>query len=175
MSISLYQASVPVLLRGLENLEAVLRKALAHAAEKQLDPATLVSARLAPDMFALSGQVQNACDAAKFGAARLAGLTPPSFPDNETTFDELFARIAKTVEFIKSVDIALIDGQDERDIHLKMRGNPVVLKAVPYLFGFVLPNFFFHVTTAYGILRHYGVPLGKTDYLGSPTQAATAV
>ncbi|KPC49686.1 DUF1993 domain-containing protein [Amantichitinum ursilacus] len=167
MTISLYHASVPVFLRGLDNLEAVLRKAQAHAAEKQLDPAALLSARLAPDMFDLTRQVQSACDAAKAGTARLAGQTPPSFADTETTFAELFERIAKTVAFIKSVPASDIDGHEDRVVTLKMRGGEVSFAPVPYLLSFVLPNFYFHLTTAYGVMRHYGVQLGKLDYLGT--------
>ena len=131
-----------------------------------IDPAALVNARLAPDMFTLAGQVQSASDASKLGTARIAGLTAPSFPDTETTYAELQARVAKTVDYLQSVDRALIDGSEDRPVTMKARGNELKFTAQRYLLQFALPNFFFHVTTAYDVLRHSGVPLGKLDYLG---------
>jgi hypothetical protein len=167
MALTLYQASIPVFLRGFHNLSAVLEKAKAHAAANNIDLATYVNARLAPDMYPLSGQVQGASDAAKFGAARLAGVTPPSFADTETTFDELQARIAKTLDFLKSVSEAQVNARTGGTVTLKIRGKEMNFVCEPYLLDFALPNFFFHLTTAYAILRNQGVPLGKMDYLGS--------
>ena len=166
MPLTLYQASIPVFTRGFHNLSAVLEKAKAHAAANNIDLATYVNARLAPDMYPLSGQVQSASDAAKFGAARIAAVTPPSFADTETTFDELQARIAKTLDFLKTVDEAQINGRAGGTVTLKVRGKELNFECEPYLLNFVLPNLFFHLTTAYDILRHQGVPLGKMDYLG---------
>jgi hypothetical protein len=166
-SLSLYQLSVVCFIRGLERLSSILNKGLAHAEASGVDANTLVQTRLAPDMFTLAGQVQGACDAAKAATARLAAMTPPSFPDNEATFAELQQRIAKTLDFIRNVEPAQIDSALERTITLKLRGNEVTFEAQPYLSNFVLPNFYFHVTTAYDILRQQGVALGKMDYLGS--------
>jgi uncharacterized protein len=168
MSISMYQASVPVFLRILGNLSAILDKGLAHAEAKKIDPSVFVGARLAPDMHPLARQIQTACDAAKGAAARLAGIEVPSHPDTETTFAELQARIAKTVDFLKSVTPDQVDGSEERTIVLKIRGNDVTFPGQAFLLFFALPNFFFHVTTAYDILRHNGVELGKMDFLGRP-------
>jgi hypothetical protein len=167
MPLSLYQASIPVFIRGFTNLSAVLEKAKTHAAANNIDLATCVNARLAPDMYPLSGQVQGASDAAKFGAARLAAITPPSFADTETTFDELQARIAKTLDFLKSVSEAQVNARTGGTVTLKIRGKEMNFVCEPYLLDFALPNFFFHLTTAYAILRNQGVPLGKMDYLGS--------
>jgi hypothetical protein len=166
MSISMYQASVPVLIRGLTNLQHILGKAQAHAAEKQIDPSVFIDARLFPDMLPLVRQVYIATDTAKGCAARLAGVEPPSYPDVENTFDDLHARIQKTIDYLKGFDAAQIDGAETRQIVLKMRVGPLEFTGLSYLLGFVLPNFFFHVTTAYDILRHNGVELGKLDYLG---------
>jgi hypothetical protein len=162
MSISMYRASIPVFIRAFGNLSAILKKGEAAAGS-----AALVEARLAPDMLTLAGQVQRASDAAKFAAARLAGIEAPSFADTEKTFAELQARIKKTVDFLESVKAAEIDASEQRTIELKAGGRQLKFSGVDYLFGFALPNFFFHVTTAYDILRHKGVALGKTDYLGS--------
>lgn len=166
MAISLYDASVPVFIRGLDQLAHVLGKGLAHAQAQGLDPATLVQARLAPDMLTLAGQVQRASDASKLAAARLGGMTAPSYPDTETTYDELLARVAKTREFLAGVDRAAIDGQESREVRLKAGDTEMVFDAQRYLLQFAIPNFFFHVTTAYDVLRHVGVPVGKRDYLG---------
>jgi hypothetical protein len=162
----MYQASIPVFVRSLGVLSRILDKAAAHAEAKKIDPAVFINARLAPDMFALARQVQIACDAAKIGAARLAGVDAPSHPDTEATFPELQARIAKVVTFLQSIKAAQIDGSEERSITLKVRGKETSLQGQPYLLTWALPNFFFHVTTTYAILRHNGVELGKLDYLG---------
>lgn len=166
MALSFYDISVPVFLRGLGQLSHLLDKGLAHAQASGIDPTVLVNARLAPDMFTLAGQIQSASDASKLGTARIAGLTAPSFPDTETTYPELQARIAKTVDYLQSVDRALVDGFEDRPVTMKARGNELTFTAQRYLLQFALPNFFFHVTTAYDVLRHSGVPLGKMDYLG---------
>ena len=155
-----------VFLRGLGQLSHVLDKGLAHAQAEGIDPTVLVNARLAPDMFTLAGQVQSASDASKLGTARIAGITASSFPDTETTYAELQARVGKTVDFLQGVDRALIDGFEERPVTMKVRGNELNFTAQRYLLQFALPNFFFHLTTAYDVLRHSGVPLGKMDYLG---------
>ncbi|MBC8724732.1 DUF1993 domain-containing protein [Paraburkholderia sp. 31.1] len=170
MSISMYQASVPVLIRGLTNLQAILVKAEAHAAAKQIEPSVFTNARLAPDMLPFVRQVYIASDTAKGCAARLAGVEPPKFDDVEQTFDELQARIQKTIDYLKEFNAAQIDGSESRTITLKMRTGSIEFTGASYLFGFVLPNFYFHVTTAYDILRHNGVELGKLDYLGGMQQ-----
>jgi hypothetical protein len=162
----MYQASVPVFARMLENLSAILAKGAAHAEAKKIDSAVFINARLAPDMFALARQVQIASDAAKGCVARLAGAEVPSYPDTETTFPELQARIAKTVAFIKGFAAAQIDGSEDRTCVLKIRGEDTKFRGQDYLFKLAFPNFFFHVTTTYDILRHNGVEVGKTDYLG---------
>lgn len=166
MPLSMHQASLPVLARALANLSAILRKAAASAEKRKIDPAVLIGARLAPDMFPLSRQVQVVSDTAKGAAARLAGVEPPSWPDTETTFDELQARIAKTIAYLESIKPAQVDGAESRTITLKMPDGELKLSGEAYLFNFVLPNFFFHETTAYAILRHSGVEIGKRDFLG---------
>ncbi len=167
MSLSMYQASVPVYLRGLDRLDFFLTKAEEFAAAGNIPLAELAEAKLAPDMYSLIRQVQSVSDAAKGGGARLAGLTPPSMADTETSFPELHERIAKTVAFLKSLDPKAFEDAAERDIVLKTPRRELHFKGVNFLFGFSLPNFYFHVTTAYGILRHKGVPLGKMDFLGA--------
>ncbi len=166
MTLSMYEASVPVLLRGLANLDAILVKAAAHAEARKFDPAVLVNARLYPDMFPLSRQVQICSDTAKGGAARLAGMEVPSYPDTEQTFAELRTRIEKTVALIRTIERGQIDGSEERAVAIKLRTGTLEFKGQPYLFEFVLPNFFFHCTTTYAILRHNGVEIGKPDFLG---------
>jgi hypothetical protein len=166
MALSLYDISIPVFIRGLGQLSHLLDKGLAHAQASGIDAATLVDARLAPDMLTLAGQIQRASDASKLGAARLAAITAPSFPDTEKTWDELQARIAKTIDFLSSVDRTQIDGFEERSVSMKVGGNELEFTSQRYLLQFALPNFFFHVTTAYDVLRHSGVPIGKRDYLG---------
>ena len=168
MPLSMYQASVPLLVRGLNNLSAVLKKGEAHP-----DAAALVEARLAPDMFTLAGQVQRASDTAKGCAARLAGIDNPSFPDTETTFAQLQERIARTVDFLQGVKPEQIDGSEDKAISFKAGPYMLNFTGASYLRTFVMPNFYFHVTTAYDILRHKGVRVGKMDYLGPmPMQPA---
>lgn len=166
MKISMYQASIPVFTRGLTNFAAILDKAGAHAETKKIDPTVLIGSRLYPDMFPLSRQVQIATDNAKGPAARLAGIEVPKYEDNEKTFPELRARIQKTIDFLKTLKPEQIDGSEERAITLQLRGSAVTFQGLQYLMAFALPNFFFHITTAYGILRHNGVEIGKQDYLG---------
>lgn len=167
MSISMYQASVPVFIRSLGNLKAILEKAAAHAESKKIDPAALVNSRLFPDMFPLARQVQLASDMAKSCPSRLAGAEPPKYEDTESTFPELLGRIDKTLAHLKTFKSDQIDGSEERAITLPTRNGPMNLKGMQYLMHFLLPNFFFHVTAAYAILRHNGVELGKSDYLGT--------
>ena len=162
----MYQASVPVFTRMLANLSAVLKKGETHAQAKKIDPAVFINARLCPDMFPLVRQVQIATDQAKGCASRLAGREPPGYEDKEQTFAELYARIDRTLAHLRSFQPAQIDGSEERRVELKMRDKTVVLKGQEYLLERVYPNFFFHVTTAYAILRHNGVEIGKGDYLG---------
>ncbi|MDH0896747.1 MULTISPECIES: DUF1993 domain-containing protein [unclassified Pseudomonas] len=166
MSLSLYQASVPQFVRMFGNLSAILDKAAAHAEARKIDPAVLLDARLAPDMHPLTRQVQIASDAAKGCAARLAGVEVPSFADTESSFAELQARIGRTLEFIGSLTPEQIDSGEGREIVLKVPGSELRFSGPDYLLHFVLPNFYFHVTTAYAILRHNGLEIGKMDYLG---------
>ena len=166
MTLSMYQASVPVFTRMLENLSAILAKGAAHAEAKKIEAAVFINARLAPDMYPLARQVQIASDAAKGCVARLAGVEVPSYPDTETTFPELQERVAKTIAFVKGFAAQQIDGSEERTCILKVRGDEMKFRGQDYLFKLSIPNFFFHVTTAYDILRHNGVELGKMDYLG---------
>lgn len=168
MTISMYRASAPVFLQMLPALSGVLDKAAAFAAAKKIDPSVLLNARLAPDMFALTRQVQIASDFAKGTVARLAGKEPPKYEDTEASFDELKARIAKTVAFVKGFTPAAIDGSEDRDITITLGGQPRSFKGENYLVNFALPNFYFHVTAAYAILRHNGVELGKGDYMKPP-------
>jgi hypothetical protein len=165
MPISMYQASVPAFERGLHALDAILDKAATYAEERKIDPAVLASARLFPDMHPLNRQVHLLSDTAKGACARLAGVPVPSFPDTETTLPELKSRIAKTLDFIATVRPEEIDGSEDRDITLKAGSRELSFKGQDYLISFALPNFYFHVTTAYAILRHNGVPIGKRDYL----------
>jgi hypothetical protein len=166
MPLSMYQASVPVFTRGFANLSEILGKADAHAAERKIEPSVFINSRLAPDMFPLSRQIQIATDVTKGGVARIAGIEVPSFADTEATFPELQARIKKTVDFIQGVKPAQIDGTEEKEITLKVGGSDMTFKGQTYLLNFVLPNFYFHITAAYAILRHNGLPIGKGDYLG---------
>lgn len=166
MSTTMYQASIPGLVHMLGNLDAILTKAAAHAATKGIDPSVLVDSRLYPDMFPLARQVQIATDMAKGCGARLAGQEPPKYEDTEASFPELSARIQKTIAYLESLKAEAIDGSEERVITLKLRHASVTFRGMPYLLNFVLPNFYFHVTTAYAILRHNGIELGKQDYLG---------
>ena len=167
MPISMFHASIPVFTRQLSSLSAILKKAEAHAGARKIDPSVFINARLAPDMFPLSRQVQSATDSAKGCGARLAGAEVPRYEDTETTFPELQARVAKTIGFLQSLGPERIDGSEERTIVLKLRGSEVSFSGQDYLLNFALPNFFFHAVTAYGILRHNGVEIGKQDFLGS--------
>jgi hypothetical protein len=168
MNISMYQASAPRFVNMLNNLAGILDKAAAHAEAKKIDPQVLMGSRLYPDMFPLARQVQIACDNAKGAVARLAGAEIPKHEDTEKTFDELKARIAKTVAFVNRFTPAQIDGTEDKDIQLKLGKMEVTWKGMQYLLGFALPNFHFHVMTAYAILRHDGVELAKRDYIGNP-------
>ena len=168
MATELYDLTVPVFTRALKALSALLDKAVAHAAEAGEDAEGYLALRLAPDMHPLSKQVQSACDSAKLCVARLSGAEAPVHEDTETTVAELQARIASTLAFLASVPREAIDGQEERDVVLKFPGGEWPFKGQAYVIGFALPNFFFHLTTAYGLLRQAGVPLGKRDFLGAP-------
>jgi hypothetical protein len=165
MSLSMYQASVPVFARSLNMLSKLLAKAEAHAAAQGMKPQDLLEARLAPDMYALTRQIQTACDAAKFGAARPAGVAPPSHPDTETTFAELQARIQAVLDFINGIGEAAFAGAETRPVVVKTANGELNFTGQSYLLTFALPNFFFHAVTAYDILRHKGLPLAKRDYL----------
>lgn len=167
MPLSLYDISVPALISGLENLSTQIDKAIAHARENAIDDAEFVQARLAPDMLTLAGQVQRASDTAKFGGARLSQGQAPSFADEEATLEELKVRIASTIEYLRGVKADSIDGDEGREIRFRAGQRELHFTARDYVRGFLLPNFYFHLTTAYGLLRHKGVPLGKMDYLGN--------
>jgi hypothetical protein len=164
---SLSTASIPVFEIGLNALSVLLDKADAYAEAKSIEPTVLLNARLFPDMFAFTGQVQSACDQAKNGGARLAGIDAPSYENNERTIAELKARIAGTVAFLKTLDARKIDESAGREITLPLGPNTGYMKGADYLNHFALPNFYFHVTTAYDILRHCGVEVGKRDFLGA--------
>ena len=168
MKISMYQASAPRFANALRNLSAILDKAQAHAEAKKIDPAVLGGLRLIADMLPLARQVQIACDTAKGAVARLAGVDIPQHPDTEQTIPELKARIAKTLDFVASLPAAKIDGSEEREVVLKLRGQDVKYSGLQYLLGHAWPNFYFHVTTAYDILRANGVEIGKRDFIGTP-------
>jgi uncharacterized protein len=167
MTISMYQASVPVFLKMLANLKAILVKAAAHAEEKKIDASVFLDARLYPDMFPFTRQIQLACDFACGTAARLVGKEPPVFDDSVKGFAELAARVDRSVDYLRTLDAAVIDGSDERHIVRQIRGQPKTFTGSKYLLQFALPNFFFHATTAYAILRHNGVEVGKTDFIGA--------
>ena len=166
MTISMYRASVPVCTRMLKNLVGILEKGAAYCKEKDVDESVLVNARLFPDMFPLSRQVQIACDIAKRGAARLSGQSPEVQEDTETTFPELIERVQGVLSFLSTVKPDQVDGTEDKAITFKIRGADVTFAGEAYLLGFILPNVYFHITTAYNILRHNGVVLGKADYLG---------
>lgn len=168
MPISMYQASIPACLQMLSSLSGVLDKAAAHAAARKIEPSVLLNARLYPDMFPLVRQVQLTADFAKGTGARLAGIEPPKYPDTETTIDELKARLAKTAEFLKGLKPAQIDGSEGREITIPIPNQPLTFNGQSYLVHFALPNLYFHATTAYDILRHCGVEIGKRDYMGAP-------
>ena len=166
MKISVSAMSVDIFVTALNNLSAILEKGAANAAARKFDSSVLVAARLAPDMLPFARQVQIACDLAKNSVARLAGREPPRFEDNEKTFDELRQRIARTLDFIKSVPASELEGSEERAIKVPAGERTLEFKGLAFLQRWALPNVFFHVTTAYNILRHNGVDLGKRDFLG---------
>ena len=171
MPLSMFQASVPAFTVGLTGMSAILDKTLAQCAERKIDPAVLLGDRLAPDMFPFTRQVQIAADFAKNTVARLAGREVPQFEDVEATGPELQDRIARTLAFMDGVAGHEIDGSEEREITLTIAGQATTFLGRPYLLHFALPNFYFHLTTAYAILRHNGIPLGKRDFLGSTPTA----
>lgn len=168
MTISMYQASVPHFVNILGNLSKILDKAQAHIDTRKLDDATLTTYRLFPDMLPMARQVQIACDAAKGVVARLAGVEIPVHEDNEKTLAELKARIAKTIVFVQSVTPEQIDGTEDKDIVIKRGDKETHYKGMQFLLGHAIPNFYFHVTTTYNILRHNGIEIGKRDYIGNP-------
>jgi hypothetical protein len=167
MPISMYQVSVPVFLRNLNALVGVLDKAQAFAEAKKFDQAVLLGTRIYPDMFPLNVQVGQVCTHAARGVAQLAGLTQPDFGPPDTAIAGLKERVAKTIEFVKSARPEQIDGSEEKDIVLKFGTREMPFKGQQFLIGFTLPNFFFHYTTAYDILRSLGVELGKRDFMGA--------
>ncbi|MBS7663391.1 DUF1993 domain-containing protein [Pseudomonas lalucatii] len=167
MSLSMYHASIPVFVRQLNNLSTILGLAASDAEARKIEPSVLLNARLAPDMFPLVRQVQIACDSAKAGVALLAGVEAPSHADDETSFAELQARIGKTLEFLQAVSSAQLDGSEARTVTLKRRDKETQFLGQAFLLDHVLPNFYFHYTTAYAILRHNGVAIGKRDFLGT--------
>lgn len=166
MAISMYQASAPIFIHGLKNLAEILTKAAGYAEAKKIEPSVLINARLAPDMFPLSRQIQIATDVVKGGLARLAGVEVPSYADTETSFAELQERIAKTIKFLEGFKPTQIDGTEDKAINLKIGSYDLNFTGQSYLLGFVLPNFYFHSTTTYAILRHNGLDIGKADFLG---------
>ena len=166
MTISMYQASVPVFIRMLTNLKGILGKAAAHAQAKKIDESVLLNARLYPDMFPLVKQVHIATDFARGTAARLSGTEPPSYEDNEKSLAELVARVERTLDFLRALKPAAIDGSETREIVRPVRGEPKKFTGINYLLQYAMPNFYFHTTTTYAILRHSGVELGKGDFIG---------
>ncbi|MDE3022157.1 MAG: DUF1993 domain-containing protein [Pseudomonadota bacterium] len=166
MTISMYSACVPPMLRALTNLRLLLVKAAAHAEAKNITPSVLVEARLYPDMYPLSRQIQIATDNAKGATSRLAGMEPPRYEDTESTFPELLARIDRTIALLETFKPEQIEGSEDKTISIPMRDRTLTLKGMPYLLEYALPNLYFHVTTTYAILRHNGVEIGKRDFLG---------
>jgi len=169
MTISMYQVSIPRFVHMLNNLAVILDKAQSYAEAKKIDAATLPSSRLFPDMLPLTSQVRIACDTAKRAAAMLAGVENPAYEDNETTIPELKARIEKTVAFLGTIKPAQIDGTEAKDLVVKVGGKDTPFKGMQFLLARAIPNFYFHVTTAYDILRHNGLDVGKKDFLGNTT------
>ena len=166
MTISMYQATIPVCTRMLNNLAAILEEAAAHADARKIDPTVLINDRLYPDMLPMGRQIMIASDTAKGGAARLAGVEPPKYEDNEKTFPELIERLRKTIAYLNTFKPGQIDGSEKKMITLKVRDDTLTLEGLTYLLNRVLPNLYFHVSIAYAILRHNGVDIGKKDYLG---------
>ena len=169
MSLSMYESSIPVFVRNLNNLSAILKKGADHAKEREIDESVFVAARLYPDMFPLSRQVQIACDVVKGAAARLSGIEAPKYEDNETSYEELYTRISNTVNFLDSLPEDKINGTEEKQI--KMQAGPFELEFTgkDYVLTWAVPNLYFHVVTSYNILRHNGVDVGKMDFLGAVT------
>ena len=167
MPYTMSQASLPAFEIALNALSGVLNKAAAYAAAKKVDPSVLLGWRLAPDMFAFGRQIQVACDQAKNGSARLAGVEPLKFDDTETTLEQFKERIARTIGFLKTLDGKAIDGSSEREITFPLGQNKGQMKGGDYLNHFVLPNFYFHVTAAYAVARNFGVDVGKRDFIGA--------
>lgn len=171
MSLSMYQAFIPPLIRTFDSLMGVLNKGEAYAQAKTIDPVVLLNSRLYPDMFPLSRQIQIASDVARRGAARLAGVEAPSLEDNEASFAELTDRLQTTITYLETFSATQIEGTEEKEITFPIGGGQTAtLQGMPYLLSFVIPNVYFHVTTAYDILRHNGVEIGKRDFLGEPPQ-----
>ena len=168
MSLSIYAVSVPVFAQILSALDRILDKAIAYAADRKIAPEALLSARLFPDMLPFSRQVQLATDHARNSSARLAGLEPPRVENTETSFEELKGRVAKTIDFLRGLNPDGFEGAEDRKVTYAVRGQPVEAAGLDYLLRSALPNFFFHATTAYDILRHNGLEIGKRDFLGSP-------
>ena len=166
MAFTIYDASIPVMIRGLQNLSKIMDKAVAQAKTQDTPLSALLEARLAPDMHPFTNQIQIASDAAKGAAARLAGIEAPGMPDTETTFPELQHRIAKTIAFLQTVKPEQVAGSETREIVMKFPSGEMKFSGRDFLTGFALPNFFFHVTTAYDLLRHKGINIGKMDFLG---------
>jgi len=169
MALSMYQASAPVFARGLTNLGGILAKAAAHAASAKIDEGVFLNARLFPNMLPFARQIQIATDFARGTTARLAGTEPPKWEDNETTFAELIARVERAIAAVNGITAAQIDGSETRSVTRQVRGEAKTLAGVDYLLQYSLPNFFFHVTTAYAILRSNGVDVGKGDFIGPLT------
>jgi len=168
MTISMYQALVPSIIRSFNNLITILEKGAAHAEAKKIDPSILINSRLYPDMLPLVRQIQIASDIARRGAARLAESEAPQIEDNETTFPELIARLQKTIAYLETLTPEQIDGSEEKSISLPIGKETLTFQGLSYVLFFILPNVYFHVTTTYNILRHCGVELGKRDFLGNP-------
>jgi uncharacterized protein len=169
MPLSIHEITVPVFVRAFANLSAILKKAEAHAKATGLDPKVYLEARLAPDMLPLTGQVQRASDTAKGCVVRLAQIENVVLPDTETSFTELQARIAATVEVLNRISPSQLEGAEDRKVELKLPDRTLTFNGRSYVIGFVVPNFYFHVTTAYDLLRHKGLEIGKADYLGAPS------
>jgi uncharacterized protein len=167
MALNIYDVSIPVLIRGLTNLTSIIEKAAAHAETKKIDPVVLAQSRLYPDMLPLTKQIQIACDTAKGCGARLSGLENPKHEDNEVNLADLKHRLAKTLDFLKSIPADKLAGAETRAIEIKLPNRTINFTGLEYLRSFVLPNFFFHESVAYALLRHNGVEVGKADFLGA--------
>ena len=166
MSVSVHQVAVPTFARNLKSLRAILQKGLAHAESKEVDPSVLINSRLALDMLPLVRQIQIAADTAKTAVSQLAGMDAPVYEDNETTFADLFARIDKTIDYLGTFKAEQFDGAENKKVTLKAGDTSIEFEGLAYLMNFAMPNFYFHVTTAYNILRYNGVDIGKRDFLG---------